>query len=100
MADRARTPEALEREIMRTREELARTIDELAERVRPRNVAKRGVDLLKEEAEHVVAAIGAAARPTEDGEPRPVDKRVVAAGVGIAAVTVTAIVLWRRRRRR
>ncbi|MFC6931390.1 DUF3618 domain-containing protein [Actinomadura yumaensis] len=40
MAD-MRDPEALEREIERTRMELARTIDELADRVNPRNVAQR-----------------------------------------------------------
>ncbi|MFD0688360.1 DUF3618 domain-containing protein [Actinomadura fibrosa] len=100
MADRARDPEALEREIERTRLELARTIDELADRVNPRNVAHRGADRLKEEAEQVARTVRAMVLPEEgkDGEPGQVDRRVVV-GVGVA-VTVTVLVLWRRRRKR
>jgi hypothetical protein len=56
MADRARDPEALEREIERTRDELARTIDALAGRVSPKQVASRSVARVKEEAEHIAAA--------------------------------------------
>ncbi|WP_067452887.1 DUF3618 domain-containing protein [Actinomadura macra] len=102
MADRARDPEALEREIERTRLELARTIDELADRVNPRNVAHRGAERLKEEAAQVVQAARSIVRSDgedDDGGPGQLDKRLVLAGVG-AAVTVTALVLWRRRRRR
>lgn len=100
MADRARDPEALEREIERTRLELARTIDELADRVNPKNVAHRGAERLKEEAGHVVQAVSAIVRPDgEDEAGGQLDRRVLLAGVG-AAVTVTALVLWRRRRRR
>ncbi|QXJ21708.1 DUF3618 domain-containing protein [Actinomadura graeca] len=102
MADRARDPEALEREIERTRLELARTIDELADRVNPRNVAHRGAERLKEEAAQVVRAARSIVQDDgDDGEggPGQLDKRLLLAGVG-AAVTVTALVLWRRRRRR
>ncbi|MFB4319712.1 DUF3618 domain-containing protein [Actinomadura sp. 21ATH] len=104
MADRSRDPEALERQIERARLELAQTIDELAERVNPRNVAQRGAERLKDEAGQVAKAVGAIFTPAEgkDGEddrPGGIDPRMVAAGVG-AAVAVTALVLWRRRRRR
>ncbi|MEW2356745.1 DUF3618 domain-containing protein [Spirillospora sp. NPDC029432] len=105
MADRSRDPEALERQIERARLELAQTIDELAERVNPRNVAQRGAERLKDEAGQVAKAVGAMFTPAEgkDGEDdRPgggIDPRMVAAGVG-AAVAVTALVIWRRRRRR
>lgn len=101
MADRGRDPEALEREIERTREELARAIDALADRVNPRNVAHRGVARLKEEAGQVAAAVGAIVAPpdSEDGEPGQIDRRVVVAGVGVA-VAVTALVLWRRGKRK
>lgn len=107
MADRARDPAALEREIERTRHELARTVDELADRVNPKNVAQRGADRLKDEAGQVAKAVGALVRPAgdsdakddEEGAGRQLDKRLVLAGVG-AAVTVTALVLWRRRRKR
>ncbi|MEU8343530.1 Protein of unknown function [Actinomadura meyerae] len=94
-------PEEVERYIERTRRELARNVDELADRVNPRNVANRGVERLKQEADTVAKAFGAMVRPAsgdEDGE-GGIDKRVLIAGVG-AAVTVTALVLWRRRRRR
>ena len=102
MADRFSDPEEVERYIARTRKDLARTVDELADRVNPKNVAHRGVERLKEEADQVARAIGAMVRPPgedDDGQGGGIDKRVVLAGVG-AAVTVTALVLWRRRRRR
>jgi hypothetical protein len=38
-----RDPDALVKEIERTRENLARTIDTIAERVSPANVARRGL---------------------------------------------------------
>ncbi|MEV3922494.1 DUF3618 domain-containing protein [Actinomadura coerulea] len=101
MADKSRDPEALEREIERSRRQLARTIDELADRVSPRNVAQRGAERLKEEADQVAKALGAMVRPSEDddGEGPQIDRRLVLAGVG-AAVIVTALVVRRRRRRR
>ncbi|XVQ10166.1 DUF3618 domain-containing protein [Spirillospora sp. CA-255316] len=112
MADRSRDPEALERRIERTRLELAQTIDELAERVHPRNVAQRGAERLKDEAGQVAKAVNAMISPVfdgsggkgEDDDDPPgagggVDPRLVLAGVG-AAVVVTALVVWRRRRRR
>ncbi|HEX2315737.1 MAG TPA: DUF3618 domain-containing protein [Thermomonospora sp.] len=99
MADRARDPEALEKEIERTRAELARTIDALADRVNPRNVAQRGVARLKEEAGQVAASVGAMMVPVEgeDGEPGELDRRIVMIAAG-AAVAVTVLILWRRAR--
>ncbi|MEU5877639.1 DUF3618 domain-containing protein [Spirillospora sp. NPDC047279] len=100
MADR-RDPEALEREIERTRLELARTIDELADRVNPRNVAERGKARLREQAGQVVqtARSFVYTREPEDGEPGQINPKAVAVGVGVA-VTLTAMVLLKRRRRR
>ncbi|MFI0404668.1 DUF3618 domain-containing protein [Actinomadura sp. 3N508] len=105
MADRARDPDALERELQLTRQSFARTIDELAARVNPKNVAQRGTERLKEEAGQVARAVGSVVRPAEKSgesdtkEPGGIDKRLVVAGIG-AAVTVTALVLWNRRRKR
>ncbi|MFI0367668.1 DUF3618 domain-containing protein [Actinomadura sp. 1N219] len=106
MADRARDPDALERELQLTRQSFARTIDELAARVNPKNVAQRGTERLKEEAGQVARAVGSMVRPSEGSDDSDakeagggIDKRLVLAGVG-AAVTVTALVLWSRRRRR
>lgn len=59
MADNARDPAALEREIDRTREELARTIDEIVDRVSPKRAAKRRVELFRANAEHFRETVGA-----------------------------------------
>jgi hypothetical protein len=103
MADRARDPEALEREIERTRDELARTIDALADRVSPKHMASRSVARLKEEAEHVAAAVGTIIAPPDAEDSEAIARRntaiMVGVGVGVA-LTVTALVLWRGRRKR
>lgn len=102
MSDRPSDPEALERYIERNVEELARTVDEVVDRVHPRNVARRGAARLKEEAGHVARALGGTAGRSggaDDDAEGGIDKRVLLAGVG-AAVAVTALVLWSRRRRR
>ncbi|GLW63565.1 hypothetical protein Arub01_18090 [Actinomadura rubrobrunea] len=100
MADRARDPEALEREIERTRQELARTIDALADRVSPRNVAQRGAERIKEEAGQVAKVARAMLAPPDGGRTgeRGGDRRALLIGIGVA-VTITAFVVWRRRRR-
>jgi hypothetical protein len=70
-----RDPDQLVKEIERTRENLARTIDTLTERVSPANVAKRAMSKVLEQA----------ARPEVQ--------------IGAAAVTVAAVAFlaWRRR---
>ncbi|MBO2448085.1 DUF3618 domain-containing protein [Actinomadura barringtoniae] len=100
MAERARDPEALEREIERTRLELAQTIDELADRLSPRNVAHRGVERMKAEADQVAKAARAFVYTEEpkDGEPGKINPKAVAVGVGVG-VALTALVLLRRKRR-
>ncbi|GAA4231444.1 hypothetical protein GCM10022254_28620 [Actinomadura meridiana] len=102
MADRSRSPDELEREIELRRERLARTVDEFATRVSPKHVAQRGAERLREEAGQVARVVGAAVRPAHDDDDEDgggIDKRLVLVGVG-AAVTVTALILWGRRRRR
>jgi Protein of unknown function (DUF3618) len=71
-------PDALVKEIEQTRENLARTIDELTERVSPSGIARRNLARLRQQA----------ARPEVQ----------VAAGVALAAVALAAFALWRRRR--
>jgi hypothetical protein len=73
-----RDPDALIEEIERTRENLARTIDELTQRVSPANVARQTASRLREQA----------SRP-----------EVRLAG-GLALVTVVALAYLARRRRR
>jgi LPXTG-motif cell wall-anchored protein len=109
MAEKAPSPEELEREIERTRDELASTIDALVDRVSPRNIAQRGVSRIKEEAEQVVAVVNAARqdlaglrqpRDTPPGATRlPGDiPPPVLIGAGVVLV-VGAVFLLRRRRR-
>jgi hypothetical protein len=73
-----RDPDQLVKEIERTRENLARTIDTLTERVSPANVAKRAMSKLVDQASRPEVQIGAAA-------------------VTVTVVAVTVLVWWRRR---
>ena len=72
-------PNALVGEIERTRANLARTIDEIADRVTPANVVKRTTDRAKERLSQVDPLIGGA--------------------VALAAVSVTCYVIWRKLRK-
>jgi len=75
-----RDPDALVREIERTRENLAQTIDALAERIRPANVARRALDRAREQL------------ATPEG--------ALLAGTATAVLAVgAAVYLWRRGRR-
>jgi hypothetical protein len=74
-----RDPDALVREIERTRENLAQTIDALTERVSPAHVARRTLDRARE-------------RLTS-----PEGMLIGGAAVAMAAFGV-AVYLWRRRR--
>jgi len=71
-----RDPDALVKEIERTRENLARTIDTITERVSPANVAKRAMSRAREQASRPEVQIGTAA----------------------VAVVTLALLVWRRRR--
>ena len=72
-------PNALVGEIERTRADLARTIDEIADRVAPRNVARRTLDQAKERISQVDPLIGGA--------------------VALAAVSVVGFFVWRKLRK-
>lgn len=74
-----RDPDALVKEIERTRENLARTIDELTHRVSPGNIAHRAVTRLRE----------AAARPEVQ----------MAGAAAVLAVAAGGYLVWRLRRR-
>jgi hypothetical protein len=56
-----RDPDALVTQIERTRESLARTIDELADRVSPANMANRALDRAREQFERPEARIAGGA---------------------------------------
>jgi uncharacterized protein DUF3618 len=72
-------PRELVSEIERTRADLARTIDEIADRVSPGNVARRTADRAKERLSQVDPLIGGA--------------------VVLAAASVTCYLIWRKLRK-
>jgi Protein of unknown function (DUF3618) len=72
-------PDALVTQIESTRADLARTIDEIADRVSPGNVARRTTERVKERISQIDPLVGGA--------------------VALAAVSITCFVIWRRLRR-
>jgi hypothetical protein len=78
-ADPTPPPGELVGEIDRTRADLAKTIDEIADRVSPRNVVRRTADRAVERLSQVDPRIGGA--------------------VALAAVSVTCFVVWRKLRK-
>lgn len=78
----ATTPEEIERAIERTRDQLAGTIDALADRVSPKNVARRNADR---------------ARAAVSGDDGSLSAVRVGALVG-GAVLLVSVVVWRRLR--
>jgi Protein of unknown function (DUF3618) len=72
-------PKALVGEIERTRANLAATIDEIADRVLPANVAKRATEAAKERISQIDPLIGGA--------------------VALAAVSVSCYLIWRKLRK-
>jgi hypothetical protein len=72
-------PGELVGEIERTRADLAKTIDEIADRVTPANVIRRTTDRAKERLSQIDPRVGGA--------------------VALAVVSVTCFVAWRKLRR-
>ncbi|WP_405145331.1 DUF3618 domain-containing protein [Sphaerisporangium sp. NBC_01403] len=108
-------PEALEKDIERTRAELAVTVDAIVDRVSPKRVAGRGVAKAKANAEQLVTAARdmafGVAYPAKYAEPGaygeedgwhddfpPRSLAPILIGVGAVVVVGAAIALWRRRR--
>ncbi|WP_061296915.1 DUF3618 domain-containing protein [Herbidospora cretacea] len=110
-------PDTLEGRIERTRAELAKTVDAIADRVSPKKVAGRSVAKMKSQVkaqtEHVVSTIGdmvgnpaaqspnghrPAEEPWDDDYPATPAAPVLIA-VGAVVVIGALIVIMRRRRR-
>lgn len=79
----ARTPAQIEAEIRRTRQRLARNVDQIADRVKPANVARRGAD--------------SARAQLVDGNGHVRTDRL---GAVVAVVAAVGVLLWRRSRAR
>jgi hypothetical protein len=78
-APASRNPDTLVREIERTRDDLARTIDAIADRVSPANNARRALQRAREETGKI-------------------DMRYVAAGAAVVVGVTAALLIWRGRR--
>jgi hypothetical protein len=76
-----RTPAQIEAEIRRTRERLANNVDQIADRVKPANVAKRGADSAKAQ--------------LVDGNGQVRAERLAAV---VAVVAAVGVLMWRRSR--
>ncbi|MQA86846.1 MAG: DUF3618 domain-containing protein [Streptosporangiales bacterium] len=59
MADTARDPDALQRDIERTRDELAHAIGEIADRMNPKRAARRRAELFREGTQQFRETVGA-----------------------------------------
>jgi Protein of unknown function (DUF3618) len=72
-------PDVLVTQIESTRADLARTIDQITDRVNPANVARRTTDRVREKISQIDPLVGGA--------------------VALAAVSVTCFLVWRRLRK-
>jgi hypothetical protein len=88
---RGRSPGAIEADIAWTREHLAHTLDEIAVRVDPRHVARRGADRVRMKTDQARSYV-------VDAEGRPRSGRLALA-CGTVTAAVVAVVLARRQRR-
>jgi uncharacterized protein YoxC len=77
-------------EIEQARDDLARTIDAITDKVRPANVARRATDQLRERVQAQAVDLRQRAQA--------VDPRLAAAGAAVVVAGVVALVVWRRRR--
>ncbi|MFF5209797.1 DUF3618 domain-containing protein [Streptosporangium sp. NPDC000396] len=107
-------PAELERRIERTRAELAQTVDAIADRVSPKNVARRTVARAESNAKQFLVSIGDKIGDVVGGAPRearfgdePEDLWAeeqpnlapLLIGVGTILAVSAVVMLWRRRRR-
>ncbi|GAB3674609.1 hypothetical protein GCM10027589_44610 [Actinocorallia lasiicapitis] len=98
-----RDPDDVEQEIEQTREELARTIDALADRVNPSHVAARTGEKVREEIKQVAVTVGSIVAPAKDGDSPLTDEQRQRAMVIGGVILVGAVLLLangRRKRRK
>jgi Protein of unknown function (DUF3618) len=94
-----RDPNVLIKEIESTRQDLARTIDALAERVSPGHLAQEARKRFQGEVSQArkrVQGEVSQARERVRGEASRPQVRMVGAAVAVAAVALVAFALWRR----
>ena len=89
----SQTPEEIQADIVRQREQLAQTVDELGHKLDFKAHTRAKVDDLKTQSKAKVAAVKDRST-TDEGKPRP-----EVLGAAVAVVTGLALLLWLRRRR-
>ena len=89
----AQSPEEIEADIEVTRERLAGTVNEIADRVKPANIVRR-----KTEPARQLAAAAIASARAQVVNARGDIRTERAAAFGAAAVAALSLVFWRRRR--
>lgn len=103
--DVARDPDAIQREIERTRAELADTIDALADRLSPKRAAVRGTQAVKTQMSSVLNRSngqpggGPVLAQTGQSDERRLRADRVALLVAAVAAVAGGLVFWRTRRR-
>lgn len=86
------SPSTIEAEIARTRAELRATVDELSDRLNPRNLAEETLDEVKIAVADVKRRITGEPRDPLDAEPSTTGWAVLGAGALLAVVVVSKIV--------
>ena len=89
----SQTPEEIQADIVRQREQLAETVDELGHKLDFKAHTRAKIDDLKTQSKAKVAAVKDRST-TDEGKPRP-----GLLGAAVAVVTGLALLLWLRRRR-
>jgi MYXO-CTERM domain-containing protein len=89
----SQSPEEIQADIERQREQLAQTVDRIGHKLDVKSQARAKVDDVKVQTQARVADVKDRST-TEDGKPRP---EVV--GAGVAVVAGLALLIWLRRRR-
>jgi len=104
MASQDQAPKAVGQEptiqeIEQARDDLARTIDAITDKVRPANVARRATDQFRERVQAVDLQRRVKAEAVDLRQRvQAVDPRLAAAGGAVVVAGVVALVIWRRRR--
>jgi hypothetical protein len=88
---KAATQAEIEAEIARTRAELRATVDELSERLNPRNQAEYAADEAKVAFAELKRKVTGELRPTDAPEPTRTGWVVLGAGAAVAALVVASI---------
>lgn len=86
-----RSPEDIEADIERTRERLAGTVNEIADRVKPANVVRRKTEGVRQ---LVTYGVDSARAQVVDDRGNVRTERVAA--LGVAAVAAVGLLVWRR----